>query len=624
TRENAPVRYTDVRAQSLSAQSSLRIVVEPFVRQNQKLFLIILDEAPARPSSVEEVAESFAAQNETSNRIQELERELDFTKESLQTAVEKLEASNEELQSTNEELVSANEELQSTNEELQSVNEELYTVNAEHQRKIEELTQLTADMDNLLRSTEIGTIFIDRDLNIRKFTPAISAAFNVLDQDIGRPIAHIAYNLDSPRLMDDIFGVMAQGKPIEREVSSRDGKRYLKRVTPYRAAAGEMNGVVLTFTDIATLDLAERQLELVLDNVPSLIAYVDCNLQYRLTNRRYAECFGKRKSEIIGRHLGEVIGPDAYQHAWPYLQRALAGQPQTFETTFVTSRGERICVLVNYVSDSRHGHVDGVYMGMTDITERKRAEERFQALVEAAPTGMVMVDRSGDIVLVNAEMERLFGYSRGELVGQRIEVLLPPRQREIHLALRTSYLERPEPRQLGGGRDLFGRRKDGSEFYVEIGLNPIEVGGSLYVLGALVDISERKRMEQRYRELYAEIPVMLASVEAERWQILACTEHLLARLGREPREIVGKPVLELHHPDSQQAVREAFGRFRHTETGEAMDVWLADRHGQRLEVRLEISPVRNSLRRVVAWRLVWFEHGDGKPNQRSVAATLAE
>src|SRR5207244_12603685 len=115
-----------------------------------------------------------------------LEAELGTTKESLQAAIEQLEASNEEMQASNEELQSSNEELQSTNEELQSVNEELYTVNAEYQRKISELTEMTNDMDNLLASTEIGTIFLDPELKIRKFTPQIAEAFSLVPHDVGR------------------------------------------------------------------------------------------------------------------------------------------------------------------------------------------------------------------------------------------------------------------------------------------------------------------------------------------------------------------------------------------------------------------------------------------------------
>ena len=137
-------------------------------------------------------------------RIRDLENELRVTEESLQATIEQMETTNEELQATNEELMSANEELQSTNEELNSVNEELLSVSAEHQRKIDELVELTMDMDHLLKSTDIGVIYLDRDLRVRRLTPAIRKAFNLLEQDIGRPIENITASFHHPELIDQI------------------------------------------------------------------------------------------------------------------------------------------------------------------------------------------------------------------------------------------------------------------------------------------------------------------------------------------------------------------------------------------------------------------------------------
>ncbi len=151
-------------------------------------------------------------------RVEELERILSSSEEDLQTTNEELETSNEELQSTNEELMSANEELQSTNEELQAVNEELYSVSTEHRRKIDELIALTNDMDHLLRCTDVGTIFLDSELHIRRFTPAVARTFHLLDRDIGRPIAHITARFSHPDLMSDLHRVSLTGEPIERAV----------------------------------------------------------------------------------------------------------------------------------------------------------------------------------------------------------------------------------------------------------------------------------------------------------------------------------------------------------------------------------------------------------------------
>ena len=191
--EGVPVVYRGVRVQLRDDQESLyQVTAEPYHKRGQTLFLISLEEME-KVVPDDRIVEDFHSNEHSSDRIEQLERELNYTRETLQATVEELESSNEELQATNEELIASNEELQSTNEELHSVNEELYTVNSEHKAKIEELTQLTSDMDNLLKSTEIGTIFLDRNFNIRMFTPAISVGFNVMPQDIGRPINHISY-----------------------------------------------------------------------------------------------------------------------------------------------------------------------------------------------------------------------------------------------------------------------------------------------------------------------------------------------------------------------------------------------------------------------------------------------
>jgi PAS domain S-box-containing protein len=144
---------------------------------------------------------------------------------------------------------------------------------------------------------------------------------------------------------------------------------------------------------------------------------------------------------------------------------------------------------------------DGVFVlaSIIDITERKRAEERLALVVEAAPNSMIMVARDGRIVLANAQTEVLFGYNRKELLGQAIEMLVPPRFRTMHPGYRTSFFEDPKVRSMGGGRDLFGLRKDGAEVPIEIGLNPLETPDGLYTLASIIDITERKRAEEQTR-----------------------------------------------------------------------------------------------------------------------------
>jgi len=185
--------------------------------------------------------------------ISELEKELQHKGENLQAANEELETSNEELQSSNEELIASNEELQSTNEELQSVNEELYTVNSEHLRKIDELTQLYADMDNLLKNTQIGTIFLDKELTIRKVNDLASHLTNVMTSDIGRPINHLSFRNLYPEFIQDVYNVSDNLTPKSNDIKDIAGNWYLMRILPYRTAENIIDGIIITFMNITSL-----------------------------------------------------------------------------------------------------------------------------------------------------------------------------------------------------------------------------------------------------------------------------------------------------------------------------------------------------------------------------------
>ncbi|MCC5835647.1 MAG: response regulator [Opitutales bacterium] len=190
-------------------------------------------------------------------RIAELELELERNRENLQTAIE-------ELQATNEELLTANEELQSTNEELHSVNEELHSVNAEFERNNKELKEINEDHINLLNGLDVGTVFLDRELRIRKFNPAIESIFGLVPHDVGRPISHIAYELENrDQLTQSIQQVLETGKAVRREISTAKQRWFLKRILPIRLNEhSPIEGVVITFTDITEIKLMQSRLDI--------------------------------------------------------------------------------------------------------------------------------------------------------------------------------------------------------------------------------------------------------------------------------------------------------------------------------------------------------------------------
>jgi chemotaxis methyl-accepting protein methylase/PAS domain-containing protein len=193
--------------------------------------------------------------------IAALKEELDDTKKALQVAIHDLETSNDGQRAINEQLSAANEELQSTNEELQSVNEELYTVNFEYQTKIHELSDLNQDLDNLLDSTNLGVIFLDSELNIRRFTDFATQKVNLLPSDIGRPFVDLAHNLHYDNLMSDLRRVLSTGKSTTREISRGNLENLQVGIHPYRAGQGVAQGVLITFRDITMKPAQEAAVE---------------------------------------------------------------------------------------------------------------------------------------------------------------------------------------------------------------------------------------------------------------------------------------------------------------------------------------------------------------------------
>lgn len=199
-------------------------------------------------------------EQEINERVKQLEHELMISKESLQAIVEELETSNEELQSSNEELIASNEELQSTNEELQSVNEELYSVNSEHQVKIEELVRLNNDLTNLLNNTEIGALYLDKKLCIRRTNAKVAEITNILEGDVGRPISHIAVTDKYPEFLEDINRVVETLQGVDREFMDYKGKVWLTRIRPYRSEYNAVDGIIVTFVEISAIKEKERKL----------------------------------------------------------------------------------------------------------------------------------------------------------------------------------------------------------------------------------------------------------------------------------------------------------------------------------------------------------------------------
>ena len=253
-------------------RGSFSIDVQPVLSEGEELLLICFVDEPEH----ERRARPPDYAGATSPRVAELEQELEATRTELQGAIRNLEISSEEQKAINEEALSVNEEFQSTNEELltskeelQSLNEELTALNSQLQETLERQRTTSNDLQNVLYSTDVATIFLDANLNIRFFTPATKSLFSVIPSDVGRPLADLNSLAADSALLSDARTVLQTLAPIEREIEAQSGAWYIRRILPYRTQDNGVEGVVITFADITerrraadALEAAKRQAEL--------------------------------------------------------------------------------------------------------------------------------------------------------------------------------------------------------------------------------------------------------------------------------------------------------------------------------------------------------------------------
>ncbi len=253
----------------------------------------------------------------------------------------------------------------------------------------------------------------------------------------------------------------------------------------------------------------EQRLRAAVESSLTGILMIDSDGHIVLVNREVERLFGYSREELLGRSV-ELLVPERFRAihveqraqflAHPRMRAMGAGR----DLFGISKSGVEVPVEIGLAPIVTE---EGLFVlaSIVDVRSRRRAEERFRIAVESSPNGMVMIDREGRIVLVNREFERMFGYSRDELLGSMIEMLVPERFRARHPLHRLTYFEEPTERAMGAGRDLFGVRKDGSEIPVEIGLNPIETDDGVFVLGSIVDISSRKSAEAEHRRLESQL-----------------------------------------------------------------------------------------------------------------------
>ncbi len=312
------VVFKELKLKTNGSFQTVNLIIRPLARPDmQGLMMVIFEDVPGRQSKPIKRGD---AKPQINQHVIDLELELKSTRENLQTTIEEMETSNEELQSTNEEFQSANEELQSANEELessreemQSVNEELMTLNAEHQAKIEENLKVVNDMNNMLISTKIATVFLDNDLNIKGFTPAATKIINLKKTDIGRTIKDFSFNLLYEKLIDDLLEVLHTLAFRETEVADKNGNWYLMRILPYRTTENVIDGAAVSFIDITEQKRAEQIehdarffMEGIVDTMRESLIILDKDMHVISANRSFYRTFKTSKGETENKIIFDI------------------------------------------------------------------------------------------------------------------------------------------------------------------------------------------------------------------------------------------------------------------------------------------------------------------------------
>lgn len=383
------------RVREGDAAVSVSIAVQPAQGGGEELLLVsFLDEPRSDQRSVRLAAPADAVE---ASRVEELERELDVIRKELQSAIRDLETSNEEQKAINEEALSVNEEFLSTNEELttskeelQSLNEELTALNGQLQETLERQRSTSNDLQNILYSSDLATIFLDRDLNIRFFTPAAKSLFRVIASDVGRALADLTSLSADGDLLADASRVLTSLVPLKREIEAQDGAWYNRRILPYRAGDNRIEGVVITFADVSEIKAAEREIEAarrysesIIDTIRQPLVVLDETLRVVSANRSFYDAFARTPETLTGQPLDDAIGRRAELpglHDFLDRVRAEPAWAEDCEIELDLPRLGKRSLLLNarHIGNGSRGK-GKILLAIDDVTERKRAADAVEA-----------------------------------------------------------------------------------------------------------------------------------------------------------------------------------------------------------------------------------------------------
>ncbi len=385
-------------------------------------------------SSVNKKSENADLDQNQQEYIRELEADLREAREYLRNVIEELEIANEELKSTNEEAHSANEELQSSNQELektkeesQSLNEELETANDELQQKIKELRQLNDDLSNLITSTQIGTVFLDKNLVVRRFTPHIKSILDLADSDIGKPIEKFSINYENQKLIDHAKQVLETLMPFEKEVTAYNQRNYWMRILPYRTMQDKIEGVVITFTNITELKKAqelvathEKQYKQLFSHVNNGFALCQRSekgkkheFRFHDTNNTFQKLFPYINFEEVW--FSDVLPANIRQEGMETATRVANNGSSHIEEQYFENINKHL--RLHYFSHKKD-HFALLVEDITSLKNELEMRQHLSSIVESSDDAIYSESPEGRILSWNKAAERLYGYTQEEIEGK--------------------------------------------------------------------------------------------------------------------------------------------------------------------------------------------------------------
>ncbi len=439
-----------------------------------------------------------------------LEQELAASRDQLQSNYASLESANNELQSlsdeflaTSEELQSSNEELQSTNEELQSSNEELISVNEELRNLTDELTQTNAELQSILDTSLAGTILLNRDLAITRYSASCSEIFELLPEQENQYQLLMTKLGSVAELAEKMHKALDSGLAQQYQINLQE-KFFLVKIFPVRdTSSDQIANLVIAFYDESERLQQEqdaRLLAAIVKDSNDSIFVQDIDGKILHWNHGSQKMYGYDENEALAMNVTVLIPAGLREDYQQYIDELIEQDKENYESREIqriTRSGAQINVWLTATLLRNHqGEPEYIAITEHNITDQKRDAERLRTIFESSPDAMIITDSDGLLTQSNAQAAELFGYSSTELHKLSLEILIPTRYREQHRKQHSKFLSNPTPRQMGAGLELYCLNKAGREIPVEISLSPIIVAGETTTMVRVRDVTEQLRHQK--------------------------------------------------------------------------------------------------------------------------------